>query len=329
VRSTALALLEDCVPTTLKEVASQIRQLAPHDLAESVIATLQPSVRISLQEPNADLMLGQSRFGGWPDVPKDFEWPTCIALSNPVWWKDYLEDKYGTDQSKYNKIALHNLRNLNKPMYATPKPLSLLAQINLAELPDHLELELPRQGQLLFFCDMGDELVHGGMTEPHDRWRVLFFDVPSDQLSEMPSPADEPSHRPPVRALTFAPEWTIDEEIRFRKSNEASAALDAVREMLVGNRGSTHHRLLGHPQPIQGHLGHGAELTLRQLGYREQLSEAESASAKLAWRSLLQLDNEAEFEWSWGDDGRMHFMIRDSDLRQLVFDKVMAELQCH
>lgn len=317
------------MPFTVDDVASRIRSIARVDYAERLIGTLARSVRISLQEPNADLMLGQSRFGGWPDVPDGFEWPTCVALSNPTWWKGYLEDTHGIDQTRYDDIAMQQLRSLHKPMYDKPKPLTLLAQINLTELPGNWELGLPRKGQLLFFCDMGDELVLGGPTEPHDRWRVIYFDVPADQLSEMRCPSDDPDVRPEVRALRFAPEWTIDEEARYSESEEDSAAFVEVREMLTGSWGSAHHRLLGHPQPIQHDIARGAEMTLRQLGYGQGLSEDESAEAKREWRSLLQLDTDDCFGWSWGDAGRMHFAIRDADLRQMRFDRAMAEMQCH
>jgi uncharacterized protein YwqG len=60
------------------------------------------------------------------------------------------------------------------------------------------------------------------------------------------------------------------------------------------------------------------------------LTPAGTAAARATWRSLLQLDEEDEgLRWSWGDVGRMHFMIRDADLRAMRFDQVMAELQCH
>jgi uncharacterized protein YwqG len=70
-------------------------------------------------------------------------------------------------------------------------------------------------------------------------------------------------------------------------------------------------------------------MTLRQLGYDQEITEEESAQAHQSWRSLLQLDCADQLEWSWGDAGRMHFMIRDMDLKHLRFDAVMAELQCH
>ena len=71
--------------STVEEIVSQIRQLAPAVYAEELIASLRPSVRIACIEPEGELRLGQSRFGGWPDVPPSFEWPTCVALSNPKW----------------------------------------------------------------------------------------------------------------------------------------------------------------------------------------------------------------------------------------------------
>ena len=58
---------------------------------------------------------------------------------------------------------------VNSPMYSEPKPLSLLAQLNLAEIPRDVPLDLPDRGQLLFFCDTGDELVFGGASKSHAR----------------------------------------------------------------------------------------------------------------------------------------------------------------
>jgi hypothetical protein len=116
--------------------------------------------------------------------------------------------------------------------------------------------------------------------------------------------------------------------LRFSSSDEETTSFGRVRELLNG--GGAQHRLLGHPQPIQSAgLGHGAELTLRQLGYDERLSEADAEEANRAWRSLLQLDGDDELRWSWGDAGRFHYVIRDDDLKNRRFDRVMVELQCH
>jgi hypothetical protein len=222
---------------TRDEVARKVRELAPGALGERMVGSLRRSVRIRVGAPGEDILLGQSRFGGWPDVPAGFEWPTCVRLANPAWWKGYLEATYGTDVSKYNEVAMHNWRSLHKPLYDRPKALSLLAQINLAELPEGWELELPRRGQLLMFCDMGDELVQGGATEAKDAWRVVHFDVPADALAEMPRPGDEPGCRPEVRAVRFEPEWTVSEDYKYSEREEDAATFRRVRELLIGDWG--------------------------------------------------------------------------------------------
>lgn len=319
--------------STIEEVASRIRQLAGAGYAEKLIASLRPSLRITCVEAEGELRIGQSRFGGWPDVPASFKWPTCVALSNPRWWRGFYESQYGKDLSDDTVIegGLRTLGELvNTPMYPEPKPLSLLAQLNLAEIPREIGLDLPDRGQLLFFCDMGDELVFGGTDEPRDRWRVCYFDVPSDALVRTPNPADDPDDAPAFCALRFEPEWTVDEDLKYTSSDNEAESFERIRELLIGGWGGAHHRLLGHPQPIQSaNLGHGAELTLRQLGYGEGLSEVEAEEANRVWRSLLQLSGDDELRWSWGDAGRFHFVIRDDDLKNRRFDRVMAELQCH
>jgi uncharacterized protein YwqG len=321
------------VSSGFERIASQVREIASGRYADELIASLRPSVRITCVEPEGDLRIGRSRFGGWPDVPPSFEWPTCVGLSNPRWWREFYQSQHEDRLTDETMICggLQTLGELvNSPMYGEPKPLTLLAQINLAELPRDVELDLPDRGQLLFFCDMGDELVSGGACEPHDRWRVYYIDVPSGALVRMPRPTDNLDDPPVVRALRFAPEWTVDESLRDRSADESTESFRRVREALIGGWGAQHHRLLGHPQPIQSaHLGYGAELTLRQLGYDEALSEADAEQANRVWRSLLQLDGDDELRWSWGDGGRLHFVVREDDLSARRFDRVMVELQCH
>lgn len=122
----------------------------------------------------------------------------------------------------------------------------------------------------------------------------------------------------------------MDEDLHYRSSDEETEAFSRIRERLIGGWGGAHHRLLGPPQSIQNaRLGHGAELTLRQLGYDEGLSEADAEEANRVWRSLLQLDGDDELRWGWGDAGRFHHVLPDDDLKAHRFDRVMVELQCH
>jgi uncharacterized protein YwqG len=44
---------------------------------------------------------------------------------------------------------------------------------------------------------------------------------------------------------------------------------------------------------------------------------------------LLQVDSCEELEWSWGDGGKLYFMVPDEDLKAKRFDRALAHWQCH
>jgi uncharacterized protein YwqG len=296
----------------------------PSKVADLLIASLRPSIRITFQD-DVEIQVGQSRFAGWPDVPADFKWPTCVGAPNTAWWTSF----HAAERRRLGPRAVSALPAEPAQMYEVPKPLSLLAQINLTELPGGWDVGLPQSGQLLFFCDIGDELVFGGASEPLDRWRVIWLNAP-DPLELMPRPGEDPAEPPPAAALCFEPEWTLCDDVRMElDGEEEESAFLRVREMLIGNWGSTQHRLMGHPQAIQGGLEYDAELTLRQGLYDDGIREAEVDRVRESWRLLLQLDGDEDFEWWWGDVGRMHFMIRQEDLERQRFDRVAAVMQCH
>ena len=84
-----------------------------HSLRGELAALARPAARL-LSEPGAPTGLGQSRFGGHPDLPTDVEWP------------------------------LH-------PGTGAPHP--FLAQIDLAAVVGLTDQDLPETGHLLFFYD--------------------------------------------------------------------------------------------------------------------------------------------------------------------------------
>ena len=317
------------MPSTREEIAAAICQLASGTLADQMIDSLRRSVRITLREANEDLFIGQSRFGGWPDVSANFEWPMCVGLPTAAAVKIAQRSARSSSSARFSGSTYQKKLDAYKPLYDPPKPLSLLAQINLAELPSGWDIGLPSAGQFLVFCDVDDEIISGGYDEPHDRWHVCLLDDSPEPLVEMVRPGDDAERRPAIRGLNFLPEWTISDELQYHADSELSAMFNRVREMLE-HHGWPRHRLLGHAQPIQGQLAYAAELTFRHDVPAGEMSEAEIEATQRRWRSLLQLgEEENKLNWSWGDIGQMHFMILNEDLENSRFDRVTAELQCH
>ncbi len=314
-------------PPTFDEVSAMIRQAAPGPLAQRMIDSLRRSVRITTRPAPADPPAGESHFGGLPDVPAGFEWPTCRGFQTENGLKQARRSARQSSGGRFTGSAYHaKSGGFEKPMYDKPKPLSLLSQFNLADLPANWDVGLPADGQLLVFCDMGDTLVFGGAIEPHDRWRVYWIPTSAGPPAERAVPGGEEA-KPARLSLEFHSEWTIYDDLRYQELNEDAQAVACVRKALTVDVYG--HRLMGHANPVQGNLGYGAEETLRQPDDGERFSDEASEEAQVRWRSLLQLDEEKALNWSWGDAGLMYFSILDEDLTQRRFDRVMAELQCH
>lgn len=107
----------------------------------------------------------------------------------------------------------------------------------------------------------------------------------------------------------------------------------ALQEELVGSSGSTHHRLLGHPQVVQNPMELECQLVTNGIycgsseGYEgDERKSLESGAAD--WRLLLQIDSDDAPGWMWGDVGRIYFWIKQQDLALRRFDDVWLIFQC-
>lgn len=271
--------------------------------ADELVASAAPSVRIRLRQP--DTAIGASRFGGRPDLPSDFTWP----------------------------------RN-------NGKPLAFLSQINFAEIPDGPDrAALPARGSLVLFYDLyegpwGYDPNHLG------GWRVAVF--PADAaLERRPFPADlRAEWGYGQRGLSFEWEWLLPApelaefpaRIRERINTDDQTA-EAWRALWndVLECGVNQHRLLGYPQPNQSDMRLECQLVTHGLycgnssGYDSAEAKALASGAK-EWRLLLQIDTDDSDEavpgWSWGDAGRLYYLVRDSDLRRGVLDQGWLIMQC-
>lgn len=129
-------------------------------------------------------------------------------------------------------------------------------------------------------------------------------------------------------AETFAPWESFDVEV-LGMSREELFAYGGV----FGDEDSTSHRLLGHPDPIQGDMQLECQLVTngincgRASGYNDPRA-AELRNGAADWRLLLQIDSQDEAEMMWGDVGRIYFWIKDTDLANRDWELSWLILQC-
>ncbi|NLT55196.1 MAG: DUF1963 domain-containing protein [Actinomycetales bacterium] len=279
-------------------VVDQLRAAGLGDQVADLVALRRPSIRLSTHPVDEDVdeqaATGASRLGGRPDLPASFAWPRFRGA-----------------------------------------PLAFIAQVDLAEVcPFDLEGTLPRAGLLSFFYDSAEHGVWGFDPEDRGGWAVTCTPQ-GTPLFRQEFPDDVPEHaRFGVRGLTAATEWTW-----------ASGRSRAVQRLLPDDEqwcayvelfdepGATFHRMLGHPEPVQGEMQLECQLVSNGLycgnpsGYEGPRAEALREGAA-AWRLLLQVDSEDDVGMMWGDAGRLYYWIRDEDLAAQNWDASWLILQC-
>jgi uncharacterized protein YwqG len=233
---------------------------------------------------NEALNLWQSKFGGLPYLPKDCEYP---------------RDNKGN-------------------------PLFLLAQINLAEMP---ELEgFPEEGILQFYiADADDYGLDFDNPKKQDRFRVLYFpevsksegDLITD-FSFLPSPELLPfvygmacslvfqQNVMPVTVEDFQFQTLLGDDFLARFGEKEEEIIEEYVEKFEAEG----HRVGGYP-------------LFTQEDPRTNLKGEEE------YRLLLQIDTDPQIDLMWGDSGVANFFMTQTDLDNLDFSKVLFHWDCH
>jgi uncharacterized protein YwqG len=229
------------------------------------------------------------------------------------------------------------------------RPLSFLAQLNLAELAAYpAAAALPAAGWLSFFYD-AQEQPWGYDPAHRGRAAVLHHEATAG-LAPRPLPAGLSTDAYtafPVAPLLFAAEMTLpdpwEDDVDIAE-NEVTEDQRTAFWRLLHRHGDGTSRLFGMPDTIQGPVRQQCALVSRginsgsskaQQQTREALgvSEAEveiwQQQAATDWEVLLQLDShETEANMMWEDMGRLYFCLPRAALAQRDFGAGWTVLQC-
>ena len=265
--------------------------------------------------------LGATRFGGQPDVPPDFVWPTFEGES-------------------YDNIVKN-------------RPLSFLAQFNCDELAqfdtEHL---LPEHGLLSFFYETDTQLWG---FDPKDKGcaRVYWFEDTSNlSAANFPSDMEEDFKFPmfqiklsqgisyPCREDFFAMFWNQNNDMQWDEIKVEWDKFEDIRQELVGaDTGEPKERsqLLGWPDVIQNSMFSECDLVTQgyylggdRTNVPKEICQQADETACDRWMLLFQLDTieHSDFELMFGDCGHIYFYITKEDLKERRFDRIWLILQC-
>ena len=220
-----------------------------------------------------------------------------------AWGGEYQPDEHGAD-ARLDLAATKlggrpDLRHRSRWPSRDGQALPFVAQIDLAQVaPLDRHGLLPRAGLLSFF--RGDP---SGPLEP-DVCAVVFNE-PGSPLSRREFPDELPDHQR-YRAIALKPEADLTlppEPPPFLTEDERDTYQWKLVEELTPR---PRHRILGHPDPVQ----------------RDPRADSDAVV-------LLQIDSDDGAQMTWGDVGRVYFLIPLDDLRRKAFEASRCELQSH
>ena len=274
-----------------------------------IIKLRRNSIVLSIEE-EGNTAVGATRFGGIPDVPKDFQWP-------------YFSTSTFDDEEE------------------KPRPLAFIAQFNCEEISKYdTENLLPEKGLLSFFYEL-DSQLWGFDPKNKGCARVFWFENIED-LSPAAIP-DDLQKENIFEALKIKarsePSYPSFEDFSLTRDNMIGH-WDEYDMSVKGLRKDEDniHKLLGWADPIQGNMTMQCELIKR--GYYlggswdhvtpQDRQESIDHSGK-DWLLLFQLSSFAEdsVDLCFGDEGNIYFYIHKDDLAERNFDNAWLIMQCY
>ncbi len=195
-----------------EEAVELIRAHAPVRLQEPLIELLRPTIALSAtRAEDSEIAIGASKFGGAPDVPQGFEWPT------------------------WNDKPLGFLAQIN---------LEEVAAFDVEEL-------LPKSGLLLFFFFALDTGYAENDAAWRGSWRVFHFECEDLIRLTVPEELNSEEFQTVFPcSLTLQAEWTTKLPPNPQLTTEEIEQLYRVFFELF-DRPKPRHRLWGWPNEVQ------------------------------------------------------------------------------
>ncbi|GGE74830.1 YwqG family protein [Priestia taiwanensis] len=204
---------------------------------------------------------------------------------------------------------------MSVPVYKE-QPLTLLAQLNLSDIP-FIHQDLPRSGMLYFFyyCSPPDVDKYlespWGEFEERNGWRVVYI----EEVKELHIVQEEGAYAYPESLLTFEKVVCLENDIYFEDEGDYDKYYKVLEE--IQGEHIPLHQLFGHPQAVQNPV------------FEESECYAENNVSKNDWELLFQIDSDEEFLDMWGDVGMLYFCIPKDSLKNQRFEDSWMIMQCH
>jgi uncharacterized protein YwqG len=260
----------------------------PH--VEEILALARPSCRLITRSAKPDsLALGQSRFGGAPDVPPQFEWP---------------------DRGGKPLTFLAQLNLSEAALRSLPQTGWLLFFYDIEDQPWGYDPEDADGSRVVYVNASREALVR---REPPAESPFPPSALSFEQGLDLPCLWDR-------RA------WSVgemsDEQWELMASEVTSGPYGPYHHLLG------HPQLIQKDMREKCQLVAHGIYAGEPSAYKTEEAKTLLVGAAEKWELLLQLDSDWDVpEWVWGSFGALYFWIRRDDLQAARFDRTWLVLQ--
>ncbi len=202
--------------------------------------------------------------------------------------------------------------------YWKNRPLSFLMQLNLEDLKDFECSKFhSHTGFLYFFYDPLQE--DWGIEYPKNKgaWRVIYYAVDKSVLLKTHNPSSNKNYTFPTCYISFYPDIHLPSDsiqlLLFMKGDKFTCNEESIFD---GNYSKIRSKILEYNHMFSNHA---------LFGYADMIQEGPFFLNQI---HLLQLGDDEQLNWRWGGGGRLHFYIKEEDLKKNDYDDVQIVLDC-
>lgn len=251
--------------------------------------------------PSNETTLWQSKFGGQPYFPKDSTYPTSPSGN----------------------------------------PLTLLAQINFAEVP--VTADFPQQGILQFYIDSSPNATYGLIDDvqiEQSTFRVIYFPEPDLNIENLvnnfdflPRPIVYPIKIERSLALTFEVKLDPISATDFQFNKLVESYFSALPSLEDNQEKSELIAEILDDLTEEYYERYGEQLIKHSLGGYPYFVQDDCRGENLHKFKdytflLFQMVSEPDLSIMWGDMGAGYFFIEPSALKRLDFSQVLYTYAC-
>lgn len=311
------------IPEQKRQLSELIKEYGLDPYADKIIDMARNSLLMRVTDPHDETSIGTTRLGGLPDLPQPDDWPKNGEQSmrflgqinllelpnfpgNPLPENGTLLFFLGDDSNSRNiknRVLYFPPSEMQNCTGATPCPLDIKKEDIFAPFNVTFEhaLSLPSDASILF---ENLQLKNGEIDRYYDLKEDLNCQPAHPELSRLLGYPDSLSSDPSADAFFFM----------SGHHNPLHETTEMMEEYLNEATSENNLSLIEYYKKLKSDI----------LWYQNNKNFADKEI--LSWILLLEIDSHSEPGMTWGDSGKIHFMIEEDSIQKKNFSSTYAGL---